>query len=258
MKLILSYLSLHLKIELEYKISFILSCISQLIIMFIDLFVVNSLFHRFNLLGEFNINEIMFGFSALWCGYSISEMIGRGFDEFSYIIINGSFDNLLVRPRSIYLQIFGSQIEYKKISKIIVSFVMYIYYSYKIINNFNILKLLLLILIIVGINVIMFSIYIIGASFCFKTVKNLEFMNIFMSGSRQANQYPLKIYNKTVRIIFTFILPVALMNYYPISYLKGESTNLLYLVMPFYSLILLFISIKIFNRAIKHYTSVGC
>ena len=258
MKLFLSYMSLHLKIDLEYKLSFILSTISQLLIMIVDLFIVDSLFKKFNLLTEFNIHEIMFGFSAIWLGYSISEMIGRGFDEFSYLIINGSFDNLLIRPRNIYLQIFGSQISYKKISKIILSFIMYIYYSIKIIVNFNILKLLLLITIIIGIYVVMISIYIIGASFCFKTVKNLEFMNIFMSGTRQANQYPLKIYNKPVRFIFTYIIPVALMNYYPIRYLKGQSTDLIYLIMPFYSLILLFFSIKIFNKSLNHYTSIGC
>ena len=45
-KLVFHYLSMHLKVSLEYKISFILSTISQILILFVELFTVYSLFSK--------------------------------------------------------------------------------------------------------------------------------------------------------------------------------------------------------------------
>ena len=50
MKLFLKYISLHLKISLEYKSSFIMTIISQTLAMFVELFTVYSLFLKFKLL----------------------------------------------------------------------------------------------------------------------------------------------------------------------------------------------------------------
>ena len=114
MKLVLNYLSLHLKIALEYKSSFILIMIAQAVYMLIELFAIYSLLIKFDLLGIYDINQVLLSFSTIWLGYSLSELFGRGFDDFYKIIVNGNFDLLLIRPRNIYLQIFGADICYEK------------------------------------------------------------------------------------------------------------------------------------------------
>ena len=119
MKLLKTYLSLHLKISIEYKSSFILTVISQTLAMLVELFVVISLFNKFKLLDTYNTYEILLGFSTLWLGYSLVELFGRGFDHFSKIIINGNFDLLLIRPRSLFIQIFGSDICYEKTGRVL-------------------------------------------------------------------------------------------------------------------------------------------
>ena len=89
MSLIKNYLSLHLKISLEYKSSFILTVISQALAMLVELFTVMTLFSKFKLLDVYNTYELLLGFSTLWLGYSLVEMFGRGFDHFSRIIVTG-------------------------------------------------------------------------------------------------------------------------------------------------------------------------
>ncbi len=58
MKLFLNYLSLHLKISLEYKSSFIMGLISQILVMFVELFTVYALFLKFKLLDIYNPYEL--------------------------------------------------------------------------------------------------------------------------------------------------------------------------------------------------------
>jgi len=257
MGLILKYFSNHLKVSLEYKTSLILSIIAQGLVMLVELFTIDSLFRKFGLLDTYNINELLLGFSIVWLGFSLTEMIFRGFDHFQNLIINGSFDLLLIRPRNIYLQIIGSDVCYEKTSRVLVSLFLFIYSSIKVIKTFTILKLLTLISMVIGCVIIFLSIFIIGASFCFITIQGLEVVNIFTDGTRQLGQYPMGIYKKIVRIIFTYIIPLTLVNYYPIKYLNNTTTNITYIFLPYLSIIFLIISILIFNQGIKKYNSTG-
>ena len=213
MKLVLNYLSNHLKVSLEYKVSFILSMISQGMYMLID--------------------------------------------NFSKIIIRGDFDILLIRPRNIYLQIFGSDICYEKTSRVLVSLGLFIYSSIRLIDSFNIVKILLLFNMLLGGILLFVGIFILGATMCFFTVQGLEVVNIITNGSKQFAEYPMRIYKKTLRMIFTFIIPVTIINYYPINYLVGNTNNILYVFMPLISVIVLIIGVLVFNIGISKYCSTG-
>ena len=257
MKLFLNYLSLHLKICLEYKSAFIMSLVSQVLAMLLELFTVYALFLKFELLDIYNSYELLLGFSTLWLGYSIVELFARGFDHFAKLIVNGNFDVLLIRPANLFIQICGSDICYEKTGRVLIALAMYIYSSIMVINNLTILKLLLLILMVLGCITIIFSLLIVAASICFVTIQGLEVVNIFTNGTRQICQYPIKIYNKMVILFFSTVIPIALVNYYPIEYLTDKSSNILYVFMPILTIIMLFISKFIFNLGLKKYCSTG-
>ena len=122
MKLFKNYLSMHLKTALEYKASFILTLISQGLYMLIELYTVYALFGKFALLETYNQYALLLGFSTMWTSFSFAELIARGFDNFSNLIVNGNFDLLLIRPRNIFIQIIGSDICYEKTFRVLIAF----------------------------------------------------------------------------------------------------------------------------------------
>ena len=257
MRLFISYLSMHLKSRLEYRMSFLLASIAQVLVMGIELFTVCALFDKFKLLEEYDLYQLILGFTTMWLGFSIAELIGRGFDNFSNLIIDGSFDLLLIRPRSLFLQILGSDICYEKVARIILGIILYIYSSIKVVDIFTIDKVILLILMLVACVLTIMSLFIIGATLTFYTVEGLEAVNIFTNGTKQAAEYPMDIYNKIIRLIFTFIIPVALINYYPIKYLSGNTNEIYYLFMPLVAIIPFIFSLLIFRIGLRKYTSTG-
>mgnify|MGYP004612550607 FL=1 len=101
------------------------------------------------------------------------------------------------------------------------------------------------------------ALFIFSACFCFKTVEGLEFMNIFTDGSREFGQYPMGLFRREVILVFTFLIPLACVNYYPISYILGKSDNIWYLISPLMTFILFIMSIITFNRCIRHYEGTG-
>mgnify|MGYP003294079095 FL=1 len=104
MKIYFDYLKLHLKSILEYKLSFILSLFSQIFVFFTYYFLIIAMFQKFSNLQGYNIYEILLTFSIIHFGFSMNETFARGIDQFDSLIIDGSFDRLLLRPRNILLQ----------------------------------------------------------------------------------------------------------------------------------------------------------
>ena len=212
---------------------------------------------KFNFMEMYDIYQVMLGISIVQFGFSFAECFGRGFDKFSKIIKMGSLDLMLVRPRNIYIQVFGSNIEFTKLSRVTASIVLFIIAVVNLDFNKSLINILLLVLLLVFSTIIYASLYILAACVCFKTIEGLEFTNIFTDGSREFGQYPMGLFRREVLIVFTYLIPIACVNYYPIMYIMGQSNRILYLISPLFCLVLFVLSIMLFNKCITHYESAG-
>ena len=257
MSLLVNYMFIHLKVKLQYKISFIFTMITQFLTVFVEIFVLKSMFSKFSLLDRYNIYELYLNFSIIWLGYSLAQLLGRGFDKFSNLIVDGSFDLLLIRPRNLYLQIIGSDIYYEKITRVLSTLILFIYSSTKVLDSFTLSNLFMLLMMVLGSFIVIMSLFIIGASVSFYTIQGIEFINIFTDGTKHVCQYPMSIYSKIVRHIFTFIIPITLLNYYPLEYLTGRVNNNLYIFLPIIPCLFIIPAIIIFKIGLKKYKSSG-
>jgi ABC-2 type transport system permease protein len=257
MKLYLYYLKMHLKSKMQYKISFILSFISQIFVFFTYYFIIIALFQKFNNIKGFTIYEVLLTFAIIQFGFSINETFARGIDHFDRLIIQGEYDRILIRPRNLLLQVLGYEIDYTKICKILQSIVVLVIAIINIDVVWDINKVITLILMLISSILIFFGIFLIAASYCFVTVQGLEVRNVFTDGGKHMAQYPIGIFNKGFIWFFTFIIPYAFVNYYPLLYILDRSDNQLYMFSPLLVIIFLLISFIAFKMGSKRYTSVG-
>lgn len=257
MKIYFSLFKMHLTSLLEYKKSFVIGFISQIFVVFTYYFIIIALFTKFNNIKGFTLYEVLLCFSIVQFGFSMNEVFARGIDQFDNLIINGTFDRILLRPQSILIQSIASEIDFVKISRIIQAIVILFISLINLNINFNILKVITLILMLLSSIFIFFSIFLIMASYCFITVQGLEVRNLFTDGGKHVAQYPIGIFNKYFRFIFTYLIPYACINYYPLLYLVGKSNNKLYCFTPLLVLLYLIPSLYLFKKGIKKYTSAG-
>ena len=82
-------------------------------------------------------------------------------------------------------------------------------------------------------------------------------MNIFTDGGRDLAQYPLDIYKEWVKKFFTFIIPLALVNYYPLLYVIGRTDNKLYMLEPIASMLFTIPCYVVWRIGLKKYKSTG-
>jgi ABC-2 type transport system permease protein len=257
MKIYFNSLKLHLKSELEYKWSFIMSFFSQIFIFLGYYFTIIALFAKFKNLQGYTIYEVLLTFSIINFGFSFCETFARGIDNFDGLIVNGDFDRLLLRPQNILLQVFSSEMQYSKLSRLVQSVIIMIIAIVKLGIKWNILKVITLLLMLISSIIIFLGIFLIAASYCFITTQGLEVRNVITDGGKQAAQYPISIYNKPFRFIFTYLFPYSLINYYPLLYLTDKVDKPIYAFLPLLVIIYLIPSVLIFNKGSKKYLSTG-
>lgn len=257
MKLYLYYLKLHLKSRMQYKLSFILTFLSQITVFFSYYFIIIALFQKFNNIKGFTVYEVLLTFAVIQFGYSFNETFARGIDQFDKLIISGEFDRILVKPRNILLQVLGYQIDYTKLSRVLQALIILVIAIINLDINWNILKIITLVFMLLSSILIFFSIFLLAASYIFITVQALEVRNLFTDGGKHMAQYPIGIFNKGFKWFFTFIIPYSLVNYYPLLYLLGKVDNFLYIFSPLLVIIFLVISLLVFKLGSKRYASAG-
>lgn len=257
MKLYLKYLSVHIKSQMQYKTSFFLNMLGQFLLSFSMFISVYFMFARFTSVQGYSYSEVLLCFAIVLMAFSIAECFVRGFDTFSTIISNGEFDRIMVRPKSLIFQVLASKIELSRIGRFLQAIVIFIYAIPASGVIWEIDKIITLILMLLG-GVIVFSgLFVIYASLCFFTIEGLEFMNIFTDGGREFGTYPFSIYGSEVLKFVTYVIPLALFQYYPFLYLIGHTDNIFYMFTPLFSILFLLPVYLIWRFGLKHYTSIG-
>lgn len=257
MGLYFRYFSIHLRSQMQHKLSFILTTLSQLVGSFAMFLGVYFLLERFESVKGFSYEEVLLCFSTVWMAFALAECFFRGFDRFSSMIGNGQFDRILVRPRNPVFQVLASQIEFSRLGRFLQALAMMIYTIPRCGVDWTADKILTFTLMLIC-GVLEFAgLFVIFASLCFFTTEGLEFMNIFTDGGREFGSYPLAIYGEGVLKFFTYVIPMALWQYYPLLYLTGRADNPLYRIAPLASVLFLIPCLIFWRIGVRHYRSTG-
>ena len=108
-ELYLRLIGVQIRSQLQYPIPFVMDILISTwstLIFFIALALV---LQRFGSLAGWNIGEIAFLWGIAEASFGLNELIFSGFDDtdFSQLIRKGSFDQFLLRPVTITLQVLG-------------------------------------------------------------------------------------------------------------------------------------------------------
>ena len=250
-------LKMNIKSQIEYKVSFIMDALSQFFIFFTYYFVIIALFDKFSNIRGFNVYEVLLCFSIVHFGYAFTETFFRGIDKFENLIIDGSLDRFLVRPRGILFQVLCSKISLIKAFRMLQAVIIMVIAIVNLDVTWNISKVIVLILMLIASALIFFGIFVLTASYCFITVQGLEVKNVFTDGGKHLAQYPISIYRKGIAFVFTFIIPYAFINYYPLIFFLDRTNNILYMLSPILVFLFLIPCLLSFKIGLKHYSSTG-
>jgi len=215
------------------------------------------MFYIFNDVDGFSYSQVLLCFAVVIMAFSFAEMLGRGFDQLPRMLANGEFDRALVRPRSALFQVIASRIHFVRLGATLQAAVVFCWA----IPNSGVTwtwdKIFTLCLMVVCGSIIFYTLFLIQASFAFFTTEGLEFMNVLTYGGRDHGRYPYSIYGKEVLKFLTFVIPLALFQYYPLLYLLDIEQSVFYMLTPLLGLLFLIPGYAFFRFGLRHYKSTG-
>lgn len=257
MKLYFKYMGMILKTQMQYKASFFMTTVGQFLISFTTFIGMYFMLSRFNSVNGFTFSEILICFSVILMAFSITECFARGFDVFPRLIRSGDLDRILVRPRNEIFQVLTSNMEFSRVGRLLQAVLMLAYAIPASGVSWTADKILTLVLMLSGGVAVFSALFVLYAGFSFFTIEGLEFMNIFTDGSREFGKYPLSIYGEGMLKLYTYVVPIALFQYYPFLYLVGRSDNIGLILLPLLGFLFMIPCYLFFRFGLRKYKSTG-
>ncbi len=264
LELYLRLISVQIRSQLQYPVSFWIDVFGTGLALAGFFASLALILQRFGNLGGWQIGEIAFLFGVLEISFGVMDMIFAGFDPatFGRRVRRGTFDQLLLRPVNITLQVLGDDFILRRLGRITQGVVIFAIALNLTDIQWTLGKVLYLPLVVLGIVTFFGGLFIIGSTITFWTVESIEVMNVFTYGSSELISYPMHIYPDWLRSFFTFILPAALLNYYPALYFLDKPDPLgmpifLRFLSPLAGLLILSVSLLVWRFGIRHYQSTG-
>ena len=256
MKLYLKFLSIHMRSAMTYRASFFLSCLGHLLITTNVFLSVVFLMDRFGAVKGYTMPQLSLCYSVILAATSLAECFGRGFDAFTRILAQAQFDRIMLRPRSLFFQVICQDMKPTMLARALQAAVMLAWAIGSGAVVWTPVKALVLVLMILCGAGIFFGMCLINAGICFFTLEHVETLNIFLDGPREYGKYPFGIYGKPVLLVLTFLVPLALVQHWPLQYLFDRGPAW-YGLLPIVSLLFLVPCGLLWRLGVRHYRSTG-
>ncbi len=261
-RLYLRSMGILLKSQLQYPLSFLLQTLAQLIMEGGEMLAVILLVDRFDHLRQWSAGDLYFFFGLMSVTFYITECFGRGITgNFPSMVRTGQLDTLLIRPRGILTQVLCSAVDPRRITCIAVGTVSLILGSRLSRVDWAAANLLLLAESIFCGFWLILGLFLIEAILCIHSVKSVEIANALTYGGRSACQYPVDVFPRSLRTLFTVIAPFALVMHVPASQILGKPVfgwpAWAAWISPLSGILLFAVMVLLFSKAMRFYRSTG-
>ena len=258
------YAALQIRSQMEYKLDFGLKVLAVFIGTSIDFLAILILFGRFENIGGWRLPEVALLYGLVNLPFGFIHLVAEGFEDFRKLIRMGSFDQLLIRPRSTAFQVLGSTFPLRQLGRILQSLVVFglALYWLDAFATWSFLKWLYLGMSLVANSLFFLGLVMMSATLCFWTVESVEIANIVTYGGTEMATYPMHIFGRTMRRVFTYIVPLAFVSYYPALYLLDRPDPLglpriLSFIAPVACALIFIAGLRVWRFGVAHYMSTG-
>jgi ABC-2 type transport system permease protein len=245
--------------QLQYKVNFLITLLGVSIDTLANVLVFYIIFYKFHTVAGWTFWQILFLYGILLAAHGLVLTFSLNLWRFSDHLINGTLDRFCVRPRNILLQLISSSFSFNALSFFITGITLVVTAWIKLNISLSLGMIFAMILTLISSSIIELSLTLVFVSLSFWVMNSSSLVHFHVQILNEFLGYPLKIYNRIMQIIFTFIYPIAFMNYYPsLFFFKQSGHNLtLLIITPIVAISLFFFAVRLFFKGMKKYQSTG-
>lgn len=256
------FVNVSIQSQMQYKMSFFLQSLGQFLVNGAEFVGIYSLFLSFGNIKGWILPEVAVFYGLAAISFAISQSLTTGFSNMGHFIKTGELDRILLRPRTTELQLFGFELSLKKLGRLIQGLIVLLYGFSHLSITWTPGKIIMIFWAISGSCVLFAGLMMVQAAISFWTIESLEIMNILTYGGQEICRYPMDIYLSGFRKFFTYVVPLACINYFPALLIMGKddplsSSRLFQLMAPSAGFLFFGMALIFWRFGIGFYKSTG-
>src|SRR3990167_9410237 len=249
------YASLYFKMVFQQRLGIVLFTLGK-IIRFLFLFLMIFLvFSKTRLVKGFSLNQMIIFYLTFNIIDSTAQLLFREVYRFRPQVVSGSFDLILLKPHHPFLRILVGGVDFLDVFLLVPYILLTIYFILQL-PNLSLLLTSFYLLLVLNSLIIATAFHIAVLALAILTTEVDHTIMIYRDMTA-LGRFPLEIYREPVRGIFTFVIPIGIMMTFPPKALLQLLSPVSFLISFFFSGLLLIISFKLWNLALKKYQSWG-
>lgn len=231
---------------------FLIGKILRVVFFFILILIIASRTHA---IAGYSIWQLM----LIYASYNIVDLTAqfllREVYRFRSHIVNGNFDYILTKPMSPLFRSLFAGSDILDFFMIIVTFA-FLLYTFWHLQPFGTNFFILYAALLINALIIEFAFHIFTLSVGVLTTEVDNTIMLFRDLSSMA-KYPIDIYQEPLRAFITFVVPIGVMMTFPAKALMGLLSFQFVILSFLLGALFLWLSIKSWNFALKHYSSAS-
>lgn len=257
------YASIYLKIitqdfksKMSYRADFIISTLGMILTNITGFISFYILFQNFETINGWNYYEMLFlyGFSLIaltpmQCLFDNNWNLRRA-------VYTGDFIKYCFRPINIFFYFISEVFDVKGLGQLLMGGLTLAYAWEKLELAFSFGTAILLVVALFSASLFMIALMNVAAATCFWVVNSGSVMILMFKFTDYA-KYPATIYKGVVKIIFTFIIPIAFVAYYPSLIFLRPGLNVLTCLSPVLGIFFFWISYQLWMFGASRYSGTG-
>jgi len=261
LRLYFKFIGIAIRSRMQYRADFLFGIVGVLVLNFVNLSLIWIMVARFHSLAGWQYWEIVMLYGTFLLSHSVYAVFFWHLSRLEDDILHGRFDQYLVRPCSPLLQFLGREVNYMGVADIIFAASAFILAYRNLDLDWSAGQWAFFSLAILSGTVIETCIVWIIGALAFWTGRSRAIFFVYVRFQILGQQYPIDIFGTWFRVFITGFLPIAFMNYYPLTILLDKPNALgifgMGFLSPIVAGILLALGAMIWRRGLAGYTSSG-
>ena len=248
--------------QFQYRASFALDFVGVFFVSFLDFAGILVIFQNVPQLGGWSVEEValLYGISGL--AFSLTDLAIGDLDLLSQQIRDGDFDLVLIRPRGTLFQVVTAEFQIRRLGRIAQALTILVYALVRLDIHWTLGRVLLLPVTIVSAMLIFAAVWVAAICIVFWSVEGRETANTFTYGGQFFSQYPITVYERWLRRLLAFVIPMAFVAYFPALSILGRPDPLgapdwLRFCSPLVAVVACIVAGVVWRFAVRHYRSAG-
>lgn len=250
-------LSQDLKSKMSFRADFFISLLGMIFTNLVGFVSFWIIFQNFSTINGWGYYEMLFLYAFSLISLTPVQCLFDNNWNLRGYVYSGDFVKYYFRPINLFFYYQSEIFDIKGLGQLAFGLILLIHSWHKLQIAFSIIVLFKCVLYIATSSLIMISLQNAAAATCFWTHNSFYVLDLILK-FKDYSKYPATIYSPVFRFVFTFIIPITFIAYYPsMVIIRPDNVPLLSYISPLIACIFFFISYKIWMYGARKYNGTG-